>query len=93
MFDQALHRLREQYAALHKEGHFDQLKKFLSIQPEDGEYAAVGTELEMSPGAVAAAVHRLRQQYREVVRTEVAQTVNAAEELEEEMRWLLNALN
>jgi len=93
VFDQALHRLRAQYVTLGKEQHYECFKKFLSIQPGDGEYAAVGQELEMSPGAVAAAVHRLRQQYRDAVRAEVSQTVESPGELEEEMRWLLQALS
>jgi RNA polymerase sigma-70 factor (ECF subfamily) len=92
VFDQALHRLRAQYVAVHKEGHYDCLKKFLSIQPDDGEYAVVGQKLEMTPGAIAAAVHRLRQHYREVVRAEVAHTVESSQELEEELRWLIQAL-
>lgn len=92
VFDQALRRLRQRYEGVDKACHYDCLKQFLSIQPDDGEYSIVGKELEMSPGAVAAAVHRLRQQYREVVRAEVAQTVESQEELEEEMRWLLQAV-
>jgi RNA polymerase sigma-70 factor (ECF subfamily) len=89
VFDQALSRLREQHVLLGKDHHYECFKKFLSTQPGDGEYAKVGQALEMSPGAVAAAVHRLRQQYRELVRAEVAHTVESTEELEEEMRWLL----
>jgi RNA polymerase sigma-70 factor (ECF subfamily) len=92
VFDQALQHLREQYATLGKDRHYDCLKKFLSVQPEDGEYAVVGQELDMSSGAVAAAVHRLRHQYREAVRAEVTQTVESSEDLEGEMRWLLEAL-
>jgi RNA polymerase sigma-70 factor (ECF subfamily) len=92
VFDQALSRLREQYAAAGKQRHFNSLKQFLSIQPVDGEYAAIARTLEMSPGAVAAAVHRLRLQYREAVRDAVAQTVESPEELEDEMRWLLQAV-
>jgi len=93
VFSQALSRLRAQYVTLGKQQHYECFKKFLSTQPDDGEYAAVGQELEMSPGAVAAAVHRLRQQYRDAVRAEVSQTVESPGELEEEMRWLLQALH
>ena len=92
VFDYAMHRLRAQYAAANKTGYFDCLRKYLSVEAAQGEYARLGTELEMSPGAVAAAVHRLRQHYGQVVRETVAQTVNSSAELEEEMRWLLEAL-
>ena len=38
-------------------------------------------------------VHRLRQRYRELVRTELAQTVATPTDLEEELRHLFAVLN
>jgi len=93
LFDRALSRLRDQYATAGKSRHFDFLKQYLSTEAADGEYARVAVELEMSTGAVAAAVHRLRQHYRELVREEVAQTVESPTEVDEEMRWLLATLS
>jgi RNA polymerase sigma-70 factor (ECF subfamily) len=55
-------------------------------------WGRLGLELEMSTGAVAAAVHRLRQHYRELVREEVAQTVEKPADVEDEVRSLLAAL-
>jgi RNA polymerase sigma-70 factor (ECF subfamily) len=37
------------------------------------------------------AVHRLRARYREILRTEIAHTVSAPEEIEEEVRQLFSA--
>ena len=93
LFDRALGHLREQYVAAGKTGLFDRLQKFLSSEASDGEYARLGAELEMSAGAMAAAVHRLRQHYRKLVREEVAQTVATPAEVEEEIRSLLAALS
>ena len=93
LFDRALGRLREQYASAGKAALYDRLQKFLSAEAADGEYARSGAELEMSTGAVAAAVHRMRQHYRELVRAEVAQTVETPAEVEDEVRSLLAALN
>jgi len=93
LFDRALGRLREQYGAAGKKKLYDHLQKFLSSEAADGEYARLGAELEMSSGAMAAAVHRLRQHYRELVREEVAQTVETPAEVEEEVRSLLAALS
>ena len=58
----------------------------------EGDYARLAAELEMTPGAVATAVHRLRDQYRELVREEVAHTVADPAEVEDEIRSLLAAL-
>jgi RNA polymerase sigma-70 factor (ECF subfamily) len=93
LFDRALSRLRSQYVAAGKSRPFDLLKQYLSTEAADGEYAALALELEMSAGAVAAAVHRLRQHYRELVREEVAQTVESPADVEDEVRSLLAALN
>jgi hypothetical protein len=38
---------------------------------------------------VKVAVHRLRQRYRKLLREAIAQTVSSAEEVEEELRYLL----
>ena len=93
LFDRALSRLREQYAAAGKTALYDHLKGCLSGEPAEGEYARLGGELEMSPGAVAAAVHRLRQHYRQVVREEVVHTVENPADVDDEIRSLLAALN
>jgi hypothetical protein len=38
-------------------------------------------------------VHRLRQRYGQLLREEVAQTVNSPEEVQDELRHLLSALS
>ena len=92
VFEQALSKLRERYAAVGRAAHYDRLKGFLSTQPDEGDYARLARELQLTRGAIAAAVYRMRQHYRQLVRDEVAQTVNSPEEFDEEMRWLLNTL-
>ncbi len=92
LFEQAMGRLRRHYAAEGKTRLYESLAPFLSSEAVEGDYARLGKELDMAPGAVATAVYRLRQQYREQVREEVAHTVNAPGEIEDEMRSLLAAL-
>ena len=60
---------------------------------EEGDYAAVAARLNMSAGAVAVAVHRLRQRYGDLVREEIAHTVATPAEVEEEINSLLAALS
>ncbi len=38
------------------------------------------------------AVHRLRRRYREVLREEIAQTVNSPNEIDEQILWLFAAI-
>jgi len=93
VFDRALGRLREEYEAAGRARLYESLKEFLCGDPRDGRYALLGVEFEMSTGAIATAVHRLRQHYRQLVREEIAQTVESPAEVENEMRSLLAALN
>jgi RNA polymerase sigma-70 factor (ECF subfamily) len=46
----------------------------------------------MSPGAVKVAAHRLRARYRELLRAEIAQTEERPEDVDDELRLLLEAL-
>ncbi len=92
LFEQALTRLHDQYAAADKHHLFRTLKPFLSREPDQGDYARVAAELGLSSGAVAVTVHRLRYRYRELVRDEIAQTVSNPAEVEEELHALLSAL-
>ena len=90
---QGLALLRAEYAADGKTRQFEQIRCFLTEEVGEGGYAGVAAQLNMSTGAVAVAVHRMRQRYRELVRHEIARTVTTPVELEEEIRHLFAALS
>jgi len=92
VMEEALKRLRRESAANGKAELFARLSGFLSKEAMPGDYEEVARSLGMSPGAMAVAVHRLRQRYRECVRLELAQTVAGPADLEEEMQYLFAAL-
>jgi RNA polymerase sigma-70 factor (ECF subfamily) len=46
----------------------------------------------MSQGALRVAIHRMRRRYRDLLREEIAQTVDSPEQIEEEIAYLLNCL-
>ncbi len=93
LLEQAVSQLREEMVAASKAEQFEQVKTFLTNEPQEGEYAAVAERLGSTSQSVAVAVHRLRQRYRDLVRVEVAHTVSSPLEVEEEMRHLFAALN
>jgi RNA polymerase sigma-70 factor (ECF subfamily) len=92
VMEQALDRLRKEYRAAGNTALFEQLSGFLSREAAHGEYEEVAPRLGMSAGAMAVAVHRLRQRYGECVRFELSQTVTSSEDLELEMKHLFQAL-
>ena len=93
LFQKALGRLRDEYTTEGKTQHFEELKNFLTEPPAEGAYAAVAARLGLSNNAVATAVRRLRQQYGELVREEIAHTVARPEEVQDELRYLIGLVS
>jgi RNA polymerase sigma factor (sigma-70 family) len=93
LLERGLARLREEYEAAGKSTLFKKLQRFLSTSAASGQYDAAAAELEMNANAVAVAVHRLRHRYRELIRLEIADTVAAPDEIDEEMHYLRTALS
>jgi hypothetical protein len=92
LLENAMARLREEFARGGKAAEFERLKVFLTADKSAIVYADVARNLSTSEGAARVAVHRLRRRFREIFREEVAHTVAAAEDVDEEMRHLLTAL-
>ena len=90
LLEQALQRLREEALAAGKGELFEQLKPFITDKTDSGGYPTVAARLGMSEVAVRVAVHRLRQRYGEVLRSELAQQVASPAEVAEELRYLLS---
>ena len=72
---------------------FCEVKDLLAGERDKGVYGGIAERLGLSEGAARVAVHRLRQRYGELLRREIAQTVDGPEEAEEELRYLLAALS
>lgn len=88
----ALRQLGEEHNVGGKTELFKALKPFLSRPPQDKEYEQVGQRLGLNTHAVAVAVARLRERYRELVRLTVSHAVATPGEVEDEMRYLLELL-
>lgn len=92
ILEQGLERLRLEFKESGRGEQFDLLKGFLEGEVGRGDYHAAAAALNVKPGSVAMAVHRLRRRYQDLVRAEVASTVAESGELEEEMRHLFTVL-
>lgn len=86
-------RLREEYERDGKNQLFEQLKITLTEPRGAIAYAVLGRALQMSEGAVKVAVHRLRLRYREILRSEVADTLADPADVEDEVRQIFRALS
>jgi RNA polymerase sigma-70 factor (ECF subfamily) len=95
LLERSTARLASEFASAGKREIFEALKVFLSGDQAGTHYREIAESLQMSEGAVRVAVHRLRDRFRAIVRTEIAQTVaNPADAgaIDEEMRYLLTVL-
>jgi RNA polymerase sigma-70 factor (ECF subfamily) len=92
LLEQALKRVRDEAVVAGKIELFERLRSFVVGDSEVtcGETAA---ELGLSEGAVKSAVHRLRQRYRQLVREEIAGTVEDPTEVEGEIRYLISVIS
>jgi len=72
---------------------FLEARNLLSGERDAEAYITISQRLGMASGAARVAVHRLRQRYGELLRSEIAQTVETPAEVDEEMRCLLAALS
>jgi RNA polymerase sigma-70 factor (ECF subfamily) len=92
LLERTLARLRSEFEAARRVAEFEPLKGFLTADRAALPYSEVARSLGVSEGAARVAVHRLRRRFREVFREEVAHTVAAAEDVDEELRYLMAAL-
>jgi len=92
LLDRVLSRLKTEGARSGRQSQFEGLKTYLTGDQPQLSYAQTASDLGMSEGAVKVAVHRLRRQFRDLVRDEIAQTVSAPEEIEGELRHLWSAV-
>lgn len=87
-----LERLREEQSASGGRARFERLKAFLTGDGAASDYAALAQELGIGESTVRVAVHRLRRRFAAVLREEVARTVARPEEVDAEIRWMLETL-
>jgi RNA polymerase sigma-70 factor (ECF subfamily) len=71
---------------------FHAIKPLLTGDREETSSAELAHRLDMSESAIKVAIHRMRKRYRELIRLEVAQTVNTEDEVQDELNELLAAL-
>jgi DNA-directed RNA polymerase specialized sigma24 family protein len=90
--EQVLARLQEDYRVAGSSALFEQLKQMLADEPGRRSQAQIAQELSMTENAVKQAFHRLRQRYRLLLCEEIAHTVVAPGDVEDELRHFIAVL-
>jgi RNA polymerase sigma-70 factor (ECF subfamily) len=88
-----LDRLEVEFVAAGRGRLFAALKTYLTGEGSEEGQAAIARRLGMTEGNVKVSVHRLRRRYRELLRREIAMTVEDPKAVDEEILELFAALN
>jgi RNA polymerase sigma-70 factor (ECF subfamily) len=93
LVERALQLLEAECAARGRAAQLSSLRPLLTPNASAASQTEAAAELGLSDGAMRVAIHRLRRRFREIVRAEIAQTLDAPGDIEEEMRHLVAALS
>lgn len=92
LLEQVLTRLRAEYEAAGKLQLFDRLKELLARESGQPSQAEIAAEMQMTENAVKQTFHRMRHRYRQLLHEEIAHTVAAPEDVEDELRHFIAVL-
>ena len=92
LLERVITRLRDECAGAGKAPLFAQAQGYLMVGDTAIPYAQAAQTLQIDEGAVRVAVHRLRKRYRDLLRDEIAQTLDDPAQVAEELRSLQQAL-
>lgn len=92
LLETTLARLRDEYIQSGKAELFAALQPHLHGDADRLPLVELATPLGMSADAVKVAAHRLRRRYRDLLRQEIADTVDSPVDVDDELRRLMDSL-
>ena len=93
VLDRVLSQMQAEFAAAGRGHVFEELKSYLTGEDIESSCTEIGRRLGMTEGNLRVTIHRLRGQYRDLLREEVGRIVETPEAIEEEIRHLILALS
>jgi RNA polymerase sigma-70 factor (ECF subfamily) len=92
LLGRVMERLGQEFVEAGKQSTFEVLKPLLIGENPGASYAQAAASLNLSEAAARQAATRMRRRYRELLREEIAQTVETPDDVEEEIRGLFATL-
>lgn len=93
VMDRSLQTVQADFEKAGKGKQFETLKPWLVGDTENLPQSAAAAALGTGIGAVKVMIHRLRKDFRDAVHAEIAQTVPSAEDIGDEIRYLIEVLS
>ena len=91
LLDRGLDQTKLEYERAGKAALFARLVGLMTTAGPDDSYREAAADLAMTEGAVKVAVHRMRRRFRDVLRSQIAETVDA-DEVDDEIAFLIRAV-
>lgn len=92
ILERALATLISEQQTAGKNEQFEVLKPWLTGEMQNLSQAEAARRLGLNENAVKVAIHRLRRRFREIIKSEIGQTLADPAQVDEELRQLLQAL-
>ena len=92
LLDRALNQTRSEYERGGKSALFARLADLMTGADLDDSHREAAAALGMTEGAVKVAVHRMRRRFRDILRSQIAETVDA-DDLDDEIEFLIRAVS
>ena len=92
VLDEAMSRLAGECSTVERKAVFDQLSPLIGGERGDSTRAQLAARLGLSENALNLSLLRLRRRYGELIRDVIAGTVSNPKEVEEELRFLMQAV-
>ncbi len=92
LVDRAVAALAAEFHASGKTEQFKVLKPSILGDLAPGSQNQAAARLGLSDGAVRVAVHRMRKRFREIIKAEIAQTLDNPARVQEELQYLVEVL-
>jgi RNA polymerase sigma-70 factor (ECF subfamily) len=92
LLQRIMERLRTELELAGKSTQFEELKGFIIGEHAGATYSDVAQRLNVTEAAAKMAASRMRQRYRDLLREEIAHTVDGPDEVDDEIHELFQAL-
>jgi RNA polymerase sigma-70 factor (ECF subfamily) len=93
LLENVMHRLSEEYRESGKLDLFEQLQAHLWGDSDSIPYEELSRRMAMTVVNLRVIAHRIRQRYRQILREEIAHTVNSSDEIDGEIQYLMRAVS
>ena len=93
LLDRVMHHLEVEMQESGRSDNFDHLKGLLAGSSNNPTYAETASLLGTTEAAARMAVSRMRKRYRELLRQEIAETVEHVSDVDDEVRRLFNTFS